>query len=596
MKIQKIALLVLAFTLFLGGGVSAQKKDKKKKKKTKKVDPLFANVSKLKSSVSDREEEFAMDSFTEGMKFFILQEYEKALEKFQESAEFVPENAATQYQIAYTYTKIGKFDSALPHAEKALELDDTNEYYYDLLGDIYKYNGSFDKAVAIYKKKIDKLKPVVEQYYLDLAAAYLSQGAYKEAIGVYDNAEKIYGFNEGIIRQKQKIYLKINNVDKAIQEGEKLLAYFPNSPELVLDQVQLLMTTPKMDQAVTLLEDLLEENPSEARAKFLLSDVYRLKGESEKSAKMLEESFKSPNLGLELKLDVLAGYLQRMHNAAEREIGLKLSKITVETHVDEPKANVMYADFLMALQNEDNKIKAREHYMKAVNLDGNDFNSWRQIVGIDFELGQMDSIVSHTESALEYFPNQAIFYLQNGAGLMSLKKYEEARDALEQGKMLATGNPQIAMQFNSYLGDLYHNLEEYEQSDAAFEAVLSFDKDDLHALNNYSYFLSLRKEKLDLAAKMSARLIELEPNNGTYLDTYGWVLYVQGKYEDARKVLEKAVQHTVSGAVLEHYGDVLYRLGEKEAAIIQWKRAKILGGVSDEKILDQKLAEGKLIE
>lgn len=597
MKIQKIALLLLALSFFWNGDVSAQKKDKKKKKKkTKKVDPLLANVSKLKSAVSDREEEFAMDAFTEGMKFFILQDYEKALDKFQESAEFVPSNAATHYQIAYTYTKIGKFDSALPYAQQALNLDTKNEYYYDLLANIYKYNGEFQKAVDVYKQKINDLDRVVEDYYLDLASALISQGAYKEAIGVYNQAEKKYGMNEAIIRQKQKIHLKTNDVASAIKEGDKLLENFPRSTGLVLDQVQLLMTTSNTDRAVKLLEGLLEENPSEARAKFLLSDVYRLKGDADKSFEMLEEAFLSPNLDLELKMDVLAGYLQRMHNTSERETGIKLSKITVETHPDEAKANVMYADFLMAVNEKESKEKAREYYLTAISLNANDYNTWRQIVGIDFELGQMDSIVNHTEEALEYFPNQAVFYLQHGAGLMSLQRYEDAKDALEQGKVLATGNEQITTQFNSYLGDIYHNLEDYTSSDKAFEEVLSANKDNLHALNNYSYFLSLRKEKLELATKMSTRLIELEPKNATYLDTHGWVLYVQGKYDDARKIFEEAVKYTVSGSILEHYGDVLYRLGDKEAAIIQWRRAKILGGVEDPDNLDKKLAEGKLIE
>ena len=600
MKTRNIALLLFLFTFLVSSlpvyAQKSDKKDKKKEKKGKKKDPLFANVSKLKSSVSDREEEFAMDAFTEGMKHFILQDYEKALEKFQESIDFNNKNAATHYQIAYTYTKLGKFDMALPFAKKALEMENKNEYFYDLLGDVYKYNGEYENLVGVYKQKIENLDRVTESFYLDLAAAHLMQGAYKDAIAVYEQAEQKYGASESIIRQKQKIYLKINDVKSAIREGNKLIEYFPSSTGLILDQVQLLMTTSDTDRAIELLNGLLEENPAEARAKFLLSDVYRLKGDIEKSNQMLEESFESPNLDLELKVDVLAGYLQRMHNASEREIGLKLAKLTVETHPSSSKANTIYADFLAALDDKEKKADARGYYLKAIGINGNDFNSWRQVIGIDFELQNMDSIVVHSEMALEYFPNQAIFYLQNGAGQLNLGKYEEARDALEQGKMLATSNTQMLIQFNSYLGDAYYNLEEHQKSDEAFEAVLGFDKNDLHALNNYSYFLSLRKEKLDKAKEMSQRLVELEPNNDTYLDTYGWVLYVSGEYEAARKVFEKAVLNTVSGNVLEHYGDVLYRLGEKEAAIIQWKRAKILGGVEDADLLEKKLAEGKLIE
>lgn len=412
MKIQRIIFLALTLSIFGLGHNYAQKpkKDKKKKeKKGKKSNQLFSNVSKLKPSVSDREEEYAMDAFTEGMKYFILEDYEKALERFEKSVEYSPKNSATQYQIAYTYTKIGKFDLALPYAQKALEFENQNEYYYNLLGSIYKYNGDYEKAVGIYKQKLTLLSPTLESYYLDLAAAYLSQGAYKEAIGVYDECETKFGFDEAIVKQKQKIYLRVNDVKNALAEGEKLLNYMPNSSDLILDHVQLLMTTNNIDKAVVLLEGILKENPEEARAKFLLSDVYRLQGDTEKSFQMLEDAFESPNLDIELKIDVLVGYLQRMHNTSERETGLKLSELTVKTHPNNPRANTMYADFLMALQTVDSKEKARLHYKKAVTLNGNDFNSWRQIVGIDFEMNQMDSIVAHTEEALEYFPNQAIF-------------------------------------------------------------------------------------------------------------------------------------------------------------------------------------------
>jgi predicted negative regulator of RcsB-dependent stress response len=80
------------------------------------------------------------------------------------------------------------------------------------------------------------------------------------------------------------------------------------------------------------------------------------------------------------------------------------------------------------------------------------------------------------------------------------------------------------------------------------------------------------------------------------LDTHAWVLYVKKDYQKARQFLEKAVinNKSKSGTVIEHYGDVLFQLGEKDKAVEQWKRAKSTGGSStsiDQKIADQKLAE-----
>ncbi|MNL47140.1 Tetratricopeptide repeat protein [compost metagenome] len=122
------------------------------------------------------------------------------------------------------------------------------------------------------------------------------------------------------------------------------------------------------------------------------------------------------------------------------------------------------------------------------------------------------------------------------------------------------------------------------------------DPDNDHVLNNYSYFLSLRKEKLDLALKMSEKLVQQHQNNPTYLDTYAWVLYIRKDYKKAKEFLEKAMLDSsgVSGTIVEHYGDVLFKLGERDNAVAQWKKAKRMGETTE--LLDKKIATGALHE
>ncbi len=95
---------------------------------------------------------------------------------------------------------------------------------------------------------------------------------------------------------------------------------------------------------------------------------------------------------------------------------------------------------------------------------------------------------------------------------------------------------------------------------------------------------------------MSFKCNELEPNNGTYQDTYAWVLYELKEYDEAKEWLLKALLNgsEKSPVVVEHYGDILYVLGEVEEAVNQWKKAKELGGSS--KFLNQKIEEKKLYE
>ena len=101
---------------------------------------------------------------------------------------------------------------------------------------------------------------------------------------------------------------------------------------------------------------------------------------------------------------------------------------------------------------------------------------------------------------------------------------------------------------------------------------------------------------MDRAEEMSKKSNELEPNNASFEDTYGWIMYQQGKYKEAKEWIDKSLKSSEkpSGVEIEHYGDVLWQLGEKESAIEYWKKAKVAGGGSD--LLEQKVATGKMAE
>jgi predicted Zn-dependent protease len=98
---------------------------------------------------------------------------------------------------------------------------------------------------------------------------------------------------------------------------------------------------------------------------------------------------------------------------------------------------------------------------------------------------------------------------------------------------------------------------------------------------------------LDRALSLSARLIELHPNDPTFLDTRGWVLYQSGKYPEAVVILEKATLNSKSGVVWEHFGDALFRVGRTAEAIQAWEKAKSFGGEISPELL-QKIQQKKL--
>ena len=148
------------------------------------------------------------------------------------------------------------------------------------------------------------------------------------------------------------------------------------------------------------------------------------------------------------------------------------------------------------------------------------------------------------------------------------------------------------LDFYSALGDAYNYGKEFEKSDKAYEDALKIDSDNTFVLNQYSYFLSLRKENLDKAEKLSKKANELQPGNRKYMDTYGWILFQEKKYTEAAEWLGNAAKMGNDPNILEHYGDVLYRLGKTNEALKQWENAQAAGGRSE--ALLKKLKEKKL--
>ncbi len=528
-------------------------------------------------------------AFTEGMKFYVMEDYSRALTLLEQALTIQPENAGVFFALAQTQQKLNNADKALGYAEKAFLLDDDNKYYSELLAGLYQKKHNFAEAAKLYQL-LSQQHPENSEYALELAAVYLQQDKFDDALKTYDRLEKALGVNEEVTRQKQLIFLKQNRLDEAVREGERLAASDPSEVDYMVDLAELLLAHNRNEQAITWLEKILAVRPDNAQAHIMLADLYRRKGDLEKCNRELEVAFNDPNLDALTKARVLTSYIAMLTDDKSKENALRFAQSLVGTNPQQPQACVLYADLL--LQKND-KRGARDMYVQAVRLDKSMKEVWDRVMALDADLNQIDSLAAHSEEALEVFPNQANYWYSNGAAHLMKRQYARAIESLEEARKLE-GDGELAKEIEGQLGDAYNGAGQHRKSDEAYEATLKRDPANEHVLNNYSYFLSLRKENLPRARELAARLVEKHPDNGTYLDTYGWVLFVSGDFKLARTFLEKATQHNKgnSATIVEHYGDVLFQLGEKEKALEQWRKAKTMG--QGNALLDKKITTGTL--
>lgn len=589
--IQVLKLLLLTVIILYGSlsQIQAQRNQKNNKNSSKE------EIEDQESS--NRASEFY---FIEGEKFFILEDYAKALGSFQKCLEFTPDNAAVYYMIAKILLVNEQYDQAETNILKSLEFEPDNKYYYLTATEIFTAGGDFEKAAEYFEKMVDRV-PNTDEYYLELAGLYLYQNMLDKALETFNRAEKSFGIVENISMQKQQIYLRQNKIDEAISTGQDLVDTYPGEERYVISLAEVMHANDKIAESLSLLESYLIEYGVNTRVQILLSEFYRKEGDFEKSSPLIKEAFKDPYLNSTGKIQILINYIANFPDPNYVELAKELGEILMIVHPDDGDTYLVNADMLTELvtsSDVDNEKELREkaaaYYYKSIEFDPSKFSVWQNLLNIDFQLGRWEDLTTHSEEALELFPNNALVYLFAGVGNSRKKDYKKAIEYYEQGRKMAS-DPQLLNNFYTSLGDAYNALKDYSNSDKNYELALSLNPDDDIVLNNYSYYLSLRKDKLDKARKMSLATVRRNPDNSSFLDTYAWILYQLKEYDEAKRILEKAIAIQNTNAVYyDHYGDILYKLGDTNGAVENWQKAKKLN--KELKDIDKKIAERKIYE
>lgn len=548
---------------------------------------------KKKGELSEQEKAKAEGLFIDATKERLLGNPANAAELYKECLKIDANNSAAMYELATIYFNARKDEQAVELINQAVKIDPKNEWYRLLLSDIYSQTGKNSEAAKILESLSNDF-PKKPEFLYEWATELLKAGKYEEAIKVYNRIEENLGISEEISIQKHSIYLSMKQGEKAAEEIKKLIAAFPENSRYLGMLADLYTSLGKKDEAFALYEKMEKTNPSDPLLHLSLANYYREKGDKEKSYTELKKAFQNPDLDIDTKINILLSYYVLTEvNKELTSQALELTEILVDVHPKEGKAHAMHADYLFR----EGKLKeAQEAFRKTIALDNSKFLVWSSLLQVNYTLNDYESLLKESNEALELFPTQAIVYLFNGIANMQLKNYDDAIAILNSGVAYAKKDKQLSSQFYSSLGDAYNFIKKHKESDAAYEKALEIDPENTTVLNNYAYYLSLRKENMERAEAMSKKSNELEPDNASFEDTYGWIMYQQGKFTEAKEWIGKALKSAEkpSGVEYEHYGDVLWQLGEKDAAKEYWNKAKVAGGGSD--LLDRKLSEGRLVE
>jgi tetratricopeptide (TPR) repeat protein len=562
---------------------------------------VFASCKNKQSLGANDEKKLTPDQdfrfnqyFVEAKRYQILRQNDKAKSLFESALKIDNSCSTCYYEMAVMADEANQVADALRLLKKALKYDSENKWILHFYAELTREQKMYKESTIAYEKLI-QIEPTEIQHYYDLAQAYIESNQYEKAIDVYNKAEQKSGIKAETSIQKHSLYARLGKVNEAIEELQKLIAHFPTDTKFLITLADYYHFLKRDDEAVTIYEEAVKVNGCLYQARLSLYDYYRTKNERRKSFDELGKAFACKEMGIDSKVEILLKYysISKNDSSLSKEV-YSLLTIVNQTHPNEGKAITLLGDYYYR----DNLLdKALIQYKKALELGDDKYLIWRQILEVNAQKKDYQSMFDEANKALDLFPIQAELYWYKGVAAMQLKKNDEAIDALQSGVELVQGNNALKAEFHSYLGDLYNTKKEYEQSDKNYDKSLELDPKNFFVLNNYSYYLSLRKEKLDKAAEMSKLSNELSPDNASFEDTYGWILYEQNKYDEALEWLHKAEHHggENNGTILEHIGDAYFRNGNVELALEYWKKAKASGNEASDKI-ELKIQRKQIIE
>ena len=477
------------------------------------------------------------------------------------------------YELSHYYLFLRKDSLALDVLQKAVRYNPNNYEYKTSLADLSRKMKKFSESIDLYQE-LAKEYPDKPEIHFYLSELYLYLRQTDKAIQSLDNLENNMGITEAVSLQKFQLYNHTGENEKAIMEIEKLFAKFPMEAKYPIILGDFYLSRKEEENALKQYESAYKLDSNNPYYFISMANYYEYMGDEEAVIREIDKALRNPLLDIETKLSILGKYIQDLYQTKKDfDAANALLEILIEQHPQEKELNMMYGEFLLLQKKTED---AQFQFQIVTETDSENIMAWRKLLGIALQKNNMDEVILTCNNALTYFPEASEFYFYKGSAYYQKKEYTTAQEIFFEGlSFVPEDNRTLISSFYGQIGDLYYQLNEKEKAYQTYDKALREDENNLLILNNYAYFLSLDKKELDKAERMSAKCVRLEPDNATYIDTYAWVFFQKGNYSLAKFYIESALKKDgrKSGDIVEHYGDILFMIGNTDKAVDEWEEA-----------------------
>jgi tetratricopeptide (TPR) repeat protein len=508
----------------------------------------------------------ALAHFVEGMVFEENGEMDKALEAYRKVLNVDPGQSELASRVAALLIQQEDFPQAIDVLKDAIKANPNDAEPYHQLAYIYaKYLKKTDQAVD-YANRAIALNPGDIEAYQRLCEIELAAGQEQKALDALERAKKVRSDDASFWTRLGKLYAavlfkpdsqpkpdelgRVNEIFKKAVENAK------DDPAILKDVADYYASSQQLKEAIPLYLRVIELQPDDANAREKLATGFILTDQRGKAVELLEQIIKEhpekyqPYDLLAQVLDDEARSLQRENRLEEARA--KFAKVAAnyeQSLLINPSHAGTYlrlAELLLG------PLKDPERAVKFLAEARRRFSGAPEIVYYlaiaQREAKQTQRAVATFEEALREAQfdqdNEIVnakFYFNYGVTAEQAGLYDKAADLLRKSIALDPANPAEAY---NYLGYMWADLNVH----------------------------------LDEAKEMIERALQIEPNNGSYLDSLGWVEFRQGKFDQALADLLLAAKNLdrEDPIVFEHIGDTYLKLHRVPEALESWQKALAL--------------------
>ena len=550
------------------------------------------HVSQLSYNDSQRLKYFYFEAINQQTKG----NYDAAFDLLSHCLTIDPYAAEVYFTQAAYYAELHNDSMALDCMERAAALNPTNDTYLERLAMTFINTKQYGKAIESYEQLYanDRKRSDVLAYLLNL---YNQQRNYKQMLNTINRIEQVDGSNEQTTLSKMRIYAMMGDKEAEYKELKGLSDRHPNDMNYHIMLGNWLLQNNRDEEALQEYKLVMQEEPENQSAKMSMIDYYRTTGADSLANELQEQLLINNATPTATKLTLMRKVVSdNEDNGGDSSQVLNLFKRILAEPQKNSDMTELYAAYMTLKKMPQDSIN---HVLtQALAISPDNAGVRLQLIQSAWDANDYDEVISLSIPATQYNPEEMPFYYFLGMAYSQKDMRDEALDAFRRGvaQINEKSNKDIVSDFYAIMGDILHEKERNEEAYAAYDSSLQYKPDNVGALNNYAYYLSLEDLELEKAERMSYRTVKAEPTNATFLDTYAWILFKQQRYEEAKIYIDQTLQndYVPSGVLLEHAGDIYAMCDDIDKAVDFWKQALAAGNSS--KVLIRKIRTRKYIK